>query len=232
MGRKGKATVQLLKELDVLVSFDVISLSKDAELVFEHVQAALEKDNEQRGHGIRRQPWGLDTFEKQLIPELFRFKTKEDIQNLMDQLALPPDEYWLTPSGTRFTREEAMTFFLRRMCYPTKLTLVHLEGFHAQIGALSELYTMVSEWLFLTHTERLLQTGLTKWAHRVPLYAQVIQDYTGVPWRCFGFIDGTARPISCSARTSFAPKSRCPPGTPPHSAGVVADPMTTTRSRR
>lgn len=196
MGGKKSAIVELFEQLQVLIVYGVLCVSKDVDLIAAHLQEALERDQEQRGHGIRREPWCLDTFAVQEIEPLFRFKTKDDIRYLMDSLDFPPDEYWVTPSGTRFAREEAITFYLRRMMYPTKLRLVHREGFKAQIGALSELYTMVSDWLYENHTHRLLQTGLTKWAHRVPGYALAIQAYTGIPWRCFGFIDGTSRGVA------------------------------------
>lgn len=69
-------------------------------------------------------------------------------------------------------------------------------GFRANKGALSELYRMVGLWLFHNHTHRLLQTGLTKWAHRVPLYVRGIRAFTGfLTLLCFAFIDGTSRNI-------------------------------------
>jgi hypothetical protein len=153
MGGKKSAIVELYEQLEVLVEYGALCVCKDIDLIVAHLQEALERDQEQRGHGIRREPWSLDTFEVQEIDSLFRFKTKDDIIYLMDSLDFPPDEYWMTPSGTRFTQEEAMTFYLRRMAYPTKLRLVHREGFKAQIGALSELYTMVSDIVHIRPSE-------------------------------------------------------------------------------
>ena len=50
--------------------------------------------------------------------------------------------------------------------------------------------------MFENQSSRLLQTGLGKWAHRVPEYAQRVEKYTGIALDCFGFVDGTSRPIS------------------------------------
>ena len=50
--------------------------------------------------------------------------------------------------------------------------------------------------MFVNHTHRLLRTGMSKWARRVPEYAQCVGEYTGFPsFNVFGFLDGTSRNI-------------------------------------
>ena len=110
-----------------------------------------------RGSGITKGEWGFDTFAPQQYKELFRFKTREDIEQLMDALDFPQDEYWHVSTGSKFTRDAAFLLFLRRMAYPCRLIDLATAGFPAQKGALSELLTMVNEWMFEHHTKRLLQ---------------------------------------------------------------------------
>ena len=189
--------------LCIAIAADALCPDKDAGVIGAVVAFAMEAMEEDRGRGISRAPWGFLSFPRQQDLELFRF-TRDEIEDLMDALQFPPDEYWLTTSGSQFTREEAMLLFLRRMSYPTKLTNLTNEGFHAQIGALSELYTMVAEWIYTNHTSRLLCSGLIHWKDRVPLYAAGVERYTGIPLECFGFIDGTARAISRPSREQRA----------------------------
>ena len=168
--------------------------SRDADLLSAFCLDAMERDDESRGLGIRRQAWGFDTFPRQQMDGLFRFE-QDEIEYLMEELDFP--RHWITPSGSHFTDIEAMLWYLRRLSYPSKLSNLTNEGFSAQIGALSELYGMVGDWMFENHSSRLLQTGLGMWAHRVPEYAERVEKYTGIAGLdCFGFVDGTSRPIA------------------------------------
>ncbi len=138
---------------------------------------------------------GWDTFPPQQYADLFRFKSADDIQYIMDELAFPGDEYWRLPND-HFTREEAMLLYLQRLSYPANYVHLAREGFSAQKGALSQLYNEVGEWMFMNHTHRLFRTGMSKWAERVPVYAQCVGEYTGFPTiNVFGFLDGTSRAI-------------------------------------
>ena len=145
------------------ISEGAVCPSRDADLICDFFHA-MEVDDESRGLGIRRQAWGFDTFPRQQMDGLFRFE-RDEIENLIKELDFPL--LWTTPSGSPFTGEEAMLWYLRRLSYPSKLSNLTNEGFSAQIGALSELYSMVGTWMFDNHSSRLLQSGLGKWAHRV-----------------------------------------------------------------
>ena len=202
--------------LSIAVAGDALCPYKDAGVIGAVVAFAMEcLEEDYRGLGISRARWGFDTFPHQQHVELFRF-TREDIEDLMDALHFPPDEYWMTTSASHFTREEALLLFLRRMSYPTKLTNLTNEGFHAQIGTLSELFTMVAEWIYTNHTSRLLCSGLMHWKDRVPAYAAAVDTYTGIPMACFGFIDGTARAVSRPSRVLLWAQARTPPSVHEH----------------
>ena len=178
-----------------LVSSGKLCALDDADIILEALARAEAIDDEFRGDGITRHPWGWDTFPPPQYAQLFRFNSARDIELLMDVLNFPGDEYWILPTGN-FTREEAMLLYLRRLSYPSNYVHLAREGFRAQKAALSQLYRKVGEWMFVNHTHRLLRSGMSKWAPRVPLYARHIGEYTGfAEMNVFGFLDGTSRAI-------------------------------------
>lgn len=174
----GKALRLFVRVITHLSALGVICFGRDIDLIADAWASAVSHDAENVGDGIRRVRWGWDTFPRQQYTRLFRFRSREDIESLMDALQFPEDEYWKVESGATFTREEAMLLYLRRMSYPSNYIHLSLEGFCAQRGALSELLTKVQRWIFLNHTHRLLRTGMTKWAARVPEYARVVGEGT------------------------------------------------------
>lgn len=144
---RASAFVQLVEALAVASAEGAICLGRDLDYTAAAIRDAQEFDNERCGRGVQRVAWGLETFPRQQYNELFRFE-KDDIIHLLDALRFPPDEYWVTPSRARFTREEAILLYLRRMSYPSHLLHIAREGFSAQTGALSELSHMVGQWIF------------------------------------------------------------------------------------
>ena len=135
----------------------------------------MERDNESEGLGTARQAWGFDNFLSQQVDNLLRFE-QDEIKHLTEDLDFP--SHWITPSGSHFTGGEAMLWYHRRLSYPSKLTNLTHEGFSAQIGARSELYSIVGTWMFENHSSCLLQSGLGKWAQHVPEYAQAVENYS------------------------------------------------------
>ena len=92
------------------VTFDVLMAglqsaalcpSRDADLISAFCLDAMERDDESRGLGIRRQAWGFDTFPRQQMDGLFRFE-QEEIEELMEELDFP--RHWITPSGSPLHR--------------------------------------------------------------------------------------------------------------------------------
>ena len=127
--------------------------------------------------------------------DLFRFEDADDVRHLMRVMEFP--DTWEVPEG-KFTAEEAMSLFLRRMAYPCRF--VELQGeMRAQRSALSSLFLAVTDWMYDKWTLPLLNSGMTKWRHRAQLYADAIDWQTSanqVEWgNIIGFVDGTARRI-------------------------------------
>ena len=163
-----------------MIAYDALCPLEDADLIHAWLAEAVEKDYENRGWGIRRRGWSLDTWPQQQHDTLFRME-RDEIYELIEELRFPQDE-WVVPSGSRFTAEEAFTAFLRRLSYPTSLLAMSNEGFRAQPGQLSELFHTVSLWIYEHYTDRLLRDGFLWWADRIPGYAKAISDQTGVAW--------------------------------------------------
>ena len=143
--------------------------------------------------GIERAPWTLDDTHPARFQDLFRFEDAGDVRHLMRVMEFP--DTWEVPEG-KFTAEEAMSLFLRRMAYPCRF--VELQGeMRAQRSALSSLFLAVTEWMYDKWTLPLLNSGMTKWRHRAQMYADAIDWRTGVDWgNVIGFVDGTARRIT------------------------------------
>ena len=92
--------------------------------------------------GIERAPWTLDDTHPARFQALFRFEEADDVRHLMRVMEFP--DAWEVPEG-KFTAEEAMSLFLRRMAYPCRF--VELQGeMRAQRSALSSLFLAVTDW--------------------------------------------------------------------------------------
>ena len=143
--------------------------------------------------GALRGRWDLDSFDDACFEEKFRFKSAEDVRDLMDELDFP--DRWETSQGCIFSGEEAMSLYLARLCWPNRYIDLSAGHFPANTGALSSIFTQVDQWMMDNHTSRLLQSGMTKWLPRCEMYSEAITkkhghaDFPG----CIGFIDGTFR---------------------------------------
>jgi hypothetical protein len=73
--------------------------------------------------GIERVPWALDDFGPARFQDLFRFEDVDDVRHLMRVMEFP--DAWEVPEG-KFTAEEAMSLFLKRLAYPCRF--VDLQG--------------------------------------------------------------------------------------------------------
>ena len=120
--------------------------------------ARMENEARLAALSITRTAWSVDSVIKQQCRARLR-SDREGVLGLMDALDFPAE--WTTPSESQFTGE-AMTFYLRRMAYPSSLLNLSDEEWEAQPSALSEVFTMVGRWMYEHHTYRLLQTGISK----------------------------------------------------------------------
>ncbi|PFX24965.1 Protein PRY1 [Stylophora pistillata] len=134
-------------------------------------------------------PEGLD--ESECLAE-FRFR-KRDIPVLVDAMGLP-DSY-TCEQGTVCDGIEGLCLLLRRLAYPCRCSdLIHRFG--RPVPAICMITNHVLETVYGLHHHR-----LTAWNHTLmspPLlqrYADAIQRKGSPLPNCFGFIDGTVRPI-------------------------------------
>ena len=201
MTRSTPSTDVMLRCLTAAMVVGALRPGRDLDLIAGAFLAARTEDEARLvGLGITRTAWSLDSVIEQQCRARLRFD-RDGVLELMAALDFPAE--WTTPSGSRFTGEEAMTFYLRRMAFPNSLLNLSNEEWKAQPSALSEVFTMVGRWMYAHHTCRLLQTGIPKWSGRVAQYRDKVSDLTGFRHECFGifaFVDGTAREISRPGR--------------------------------
>lgn len=129
---------QLVGAMHLCLAVGLLDPWEDAELILGSLHVAILPKQVAIGDGIRRRSWTLDSFKDQQMKSRFCF-TKGEIRELMDALEFPGDEYWVLAYDLRFTREEAMTFYLRRLACPNTLLNLSNEGLPAQRSALSQL---------------------------------------------------------------------------------------------
>ena len=141
------------------------------------------------GHGTRLD---LEKLTASQCKEMFRF-AKEDIYELRRCLRIPDELVGI--NRTRFSGLEGLCILLRRLAYPNRL--VYIEKVFGR--GVSELSVIVSHMLDFIYQRwhHLLDTLPVAW-----LTAQRLQEGAAAVFsRCplnhvWGFVDGTARPIS------------------------------------
>ena len=123
----------------------------------------------------------------------FRFE-KSHLPLLADVLQIPP--MFKCPQGSVADGMEALCMLLKRLSYPCRYAdMVHRFG--RPIPVLSMVTNQVLDFIYDTHGWRILQ-----WNHDL-LNPRSLEEYTyavsrkGAPLdNCFGFVDGTVRPIT------------------------------------
>ena len=123
----------------------------------------------------------------------FRFE-KAHLPLLADVLQIPP--MFKCSQGSVADGMEALCMLLKRLSYPCRYAdMVHRFG--RPIPVLSMVTNQVLDFIYDTHGRRILQ-----WNHDL-LNPRSLEEYTyavsrkGAPLdNCFGFVDGTVRPIT------------------------------------
>ena len=102
--------------------------------------------------------------------------------------------------------EEALCMLLKRMCYPCRYSdMVHL--FAKPVPVISMITNEVLDYIYATHGHR-----IQRWNHQLlsprnlEYYADVVHRKGAPLDNCFGFVDGTVRPISrpeCNQRIVY-----------------------------
>lgn len=118
---------------------------------------------------------------------------KQDIPLLYDALGIP--EFFTCYQGTKCTGFEGLCIALRRFAYPCRYSdLIPLFG--RSVPELSMISNHVTNFIYELHGHRVSQ-----WNHELlqpdnlQLYANAIAQKGAALPNCFGFVDGTVRPI-------------------------------------
>lgn len=137
--------------------------------------------------------FNLDNIEETEIFAEFRVR-KRDIERLADALGLP--ESFICYQRTRADKLEGLCMVLKRLAYPCRYS-DEIHRFGRAVPELSMITNAVEEFIYQNHHHR-----LTRWNANL-LSPVKLEEYAeavaakGSPLRnCFGFIDGTVRPIS------------------------------------
>jgi len=124
----------------------------------------------------------------------FRVK-KQDIPLLAEALRLP--ETFKCQQGSVCDAIEGLCIFLRRFAYPCRYCdLVSLFGRSVPELSWSKINNKVINYIFDTHGNL-----ITRWNNRIlspallEIYADAVTSKGAALTNCFGFIDGTVRPI-------------------------------------
>ena len=124
----------------------------------------------------------------------FRFK-KHEILLLVEALGLLYQ--FKCKQGTVCTGFEALCIALRRFAYPCRYSDL-VPQFGRSVPELSMITNSVIDFIYERHGEK-----ITNWNHdllspnNLKIYAEAIHQIGGALDNCFGFIDGTVRPICC-----------------------------------
>jgi len=137
-------------------------------------------------------PFCLDAFDSCECEAHFRV-TKDDLPILLDALRIPPS--FKCPQGTVCSGMEGLCLLLKRLAYPCHYFDL-ISTFARPVPELCMIANTILDWIYSEHGFR-----LTSW-NQPFLTPACLQEYAyaitrqGSPLtNCFGFIDGTVRPI-------------------------------------
>ena len=119
---------------------------------------------------------------------------KNDLVVLAEALQLP--EKFICHQRTTADNIEGLSILLRRMAFPCRFSDM-IPRFGRPVAELSMIYSEVLNFIYDAHGHK-----LTQWNHdllnpqSLESYADAISSKGAALENCFGFIDGTVRPIS------------------------------------
>ena len=120
--------------------------------------------------------------------------SKEDLPHLAE--ALQVQRRFTSVQGTVCSGLEGLCMLLKRLAYPCRYYDM-IYSFACRLPELCILHNVVLDWIFENHSHR-----LTSWNQQfltpacLEQYAQAIRRMGSPLPNCFGFVDGTVRPIS------------------------------------
>lgn len=122
----------------------------------------------------------------------FRFH-KSDLSVLSEALHLP--NYFICQQGTICDGIEGLCIALQRFAYPCRLSDL-IPRFGLPVPELSMISSLVVDTIYQEHNHRIAQWNDTLLNPALlETYARAIQQNGSPLHNCFGFIDGTVRPI-------------------------------------
>lgn len=137
-------------------------------------------------------PFDLDNMDEADCRAEFRFD-KRDLHMLAEALGIPP--YFTTQQRSRVEGMEGLCMLLKRVAYPCRYSDM-IARFARPVPVMSMITNEVLNFLYETHGHRLIQWNDTILNPRaLEEYAEAISNKGAVLKNCFGFIDGTVRPI-------------------------------------
>ncbi|XP_050515978.1 uncharacterized protein LOC126890879 [Diabrotica virgifera virgifera] len=135
----------------------------------------------------------LDNMEDKYVKLNFRFQ-REDLIRLAVALGIP--EQIKTRSRHSSGGLEGLCILLRRLAYPSRLCDLE-QLFRRSATSISEISNYVNNHIYRNHGYLLRDLGNLPWLNREKLsaYSNSIAAKGAAVQNCWGFIDGTARPI-------------------------------------
>ena len=141
--------------------------------------------------------WTYEPFELQSLNDAecmaeFRF-FKNDIYRLSDTLQLP--ENIVCYNGTKVNKIEGLCIFLKRYSYPCRYGDM-IPRFARSVPELCMICTYILNWIYDNFRHKLRDFNQA-WLSPIKLeeYAAAIHDKGAAVDFCWGFVDGTVRPI-------------------------------------
>ncbi len=167
--------------------------------------AALEEEDELLLHGMlagdranpieNRVMWrfNFDALEDQKCFEMFRFE-KRDVIRLKNAFGFPED--FICYNRTRVSGLEAICILLRRLAYPNRLVDL-IQTFGRRKEELSIIFNKTLSYIY-DNFGHLVRNLDHPWLapNYLKIYGDAVHEKGAPLTKCWGFIDGTARPIS------------------------------------
>lgn len=135
----------------------------------------------------------LDNFTEAEFKADFRFE-KHDIDVLAEVLEIP--ESFTCPQGTVVDGMEGLCMLLRRFAYPCRFSDI-IPRFGRPVPELSMATTTVLEYIYTAHSHHLSRFDQPFLSPELlQIYCNAIKDKGAALNNCWGFVDGTVRPLS------------------------------------
>lgn len=172
----------------LLQSFDDGCISEDKFLLLYDVNTSKNPDFPYESY----RKFGLNDMDDSECLYEFRFR-KSDLHVLSEALNLP--NYLMCQEGTICDGVEGLCIALRRFAYSCRLS-DSIRRFGCPVPELSMISSLVVDTVYQEHNHRIPQWNDTLLNPALlEMYARAIQQNGSPLHNCFGFIDGTVRPI-------------------------------------